>query len=129
MRRITGAILIEIRPESMIVSAWRGVARAASKPKRAMSMRGPMCDIHSLAHLGRQPALVRVALRALRAVAGEVLPEQRVDGREDQPEDRAEAQEDERREIGTDHPARICTTACAEVLLSDIRHQRAAHSH
>src|SRR5919109_1309778 len=210
MRRITGAILIEIRPESMIVSAWRGVARAASKPKRAMSSRGPMCDIHSiaqqaspkesgkfafptvqrpspphvdvgdqqqhdeddrldqreraervelerdgiqqdrldveqdeehrdeveadpeaevLAHLGRQPALVRVALRALRAVAGEVLPEQRVDGREDQPEDRADAQEDERREIGTDHPARICTTACAEMLLSDIRHQRASHSH
>ena len=31
------------------MSAWRGVARAASKPKRAMSSRGPMCDIHSIA--------------------------------------------------------------------------------
>ena len=49
MRRITGAILIEMRPDRKIVSAWRGVARAASKPKRAMSSRGPMCDIHSIA--------------------------------------------------------------------------------
>ena len=31
------------------MSAWRGVARAASKPKRAMSTRAPMCDIHSIA--------------------------------------------------------------------------------
>ena len=46
---MTGAILIEMRPDRKIVSAWRGVARAASKPKRAMSIRGPMCDIHSIA--------------------------------------------------------------------------------
>ena len=36
-----GAILIDTRPARMIRSAWRGEARKASKPKRAMSMRGP----------------------------------------------------------------------------------------
>ncbi len=36
-----GAILIETRPARMIRSACRGEARKASKPKRAMSMRGP----------------------------------------------------------------------------------------
>ena len=53
MRRMTGAILIEMRPDRKIVSAWRGVARAASKPKRATSIRGPMCDIHSIAQQAR----------------------------------------------------------------------------
>ena len=37
MRRTIGAILIETRPERISRSAWRGEARKASKPKRAMS--------------------------------------------------------------------------------------------
>ena len=49
MRRMTGAILIETRPERMIRSAWRGEARNASKPKRAMSTRAATIDIISIA--------------------------------------------------------------------------------
>ena len=49
MRRMTGAILMLIRPERMIVSAWRGEARTASKPKRPMSMRAPTRLILSIA--------------------------------------------------------------------------------
>ena len=37
---MTGAILIETRPERMMKSAWRGEARSASAPNRAMSLRG-----------------------------------------------------------------------------------------
>ena len=62
MRRMIGAILIEIRPDRKIVSAWRGVARAASKPKRAMSRRGPMCDIHSIAQQARPNESGKLAL-------------------------------------------------------------------
>jgi hypothetical protein len=62
MRRMTGAILIEMRPDRKIVSACRGVARAASKPKRAMSMRGPMCDIHSIAQQARPKESGKFAL-------------------------------------------------------------------
>src|SRR6478752_2340212 len=39
MRRMTGAILMLMRPDRMIMSAWRGDARNASKPKRPMSIR------------------------------------------------------------------------------------------
>ena len=49
MRRTIGAILIETRPERMSRSAWRGEARKASKPKRAMSTREPTIDIISIA--------------------------------------------------------------------------------
>jgi hypothetical protein len=37
MRRTTGAILIETRPERISMSAWRGEARMFSAPKRAAS--------------------------------------------------------------------------------------------
>ena len=46
---MTGAILMLIRPDRMIMSAWRGEARKASKPKRAMSMREPTMLIISIA--------------------------------------------------------------------------------
>src|SRR6266545_401074 len=49
MRRTTGAILIETRPERISMSAWRGEARNASKPKRAMSRRPPTIVIISIA--------------------------------------------------------------------------------
>src|SRR3954452_18816516 len=49
MRRTTGAILIEMRPDRMSRSAWRGEARKASKPKRAMSRGAPPTDIISMA--------------------------------------------------------------------------------
>ncbi len=49
MRRTTGAILIETRPERISRSAWRGDARKASNPKRAMSSRAPTIDIISIA--------------------------------------------------------------------------------
>ena len=49
MRRMIGAILIETRPERISRSAWRGEARKASKPKRAMSSRAPTIDIISIA--------------------------------------------------------------------------------
>src|SRR6478735_363706 len=52
-RRTTGAILIETRPEMIIRSAWRGDARNASKPKRAMSMRGLTVAIISIAQHAR----------------------------------------------------------------------------
>ena len=53
MRRTTGAILIETRPERISRSAWRGEARNASKPKRAMSSRAPTTDIISIAQQAR----------------------------------------------------------------------------
>ena len=49
IRRITGAILIDTRPDRMIRSAWRGEARNASKPKRAMSTRAATIAIISIA--------------------------------------------------------------------------------
>src|SRR5205085_2405378 len=39
MRRKTGAILRETRPETIITSACRGLARKTSEPKRARSLR------------------------------------------------------------------------------------------
>ena len=53
MRRTTGAILIETRPDRISRSAWRGEARKASKPKRAMSRRAPTIDIISIAQQAR----------------------------------------------------------------------------
>ena len=53
MRRTIGAILIETRPDRMSRSAWRGEARKASKPKRAMSRREPTIDIISMAQQAR----------------------------------------------------------------------------
>src|SRR5689334_15422999 len=53
MRRTTGAILMEMRPERIRRSAWRGEARKASKPKRAMSSRAPTTDIISMAQQAR----------------------------------------------------------------------------
>ena len=49
MRLITGAILIETRPDRMIRSAWRGEARNASQPNRAMSILAATIGICSIA--------------------------------------------------------------------------------
>ncbi len=50
MRRMTGAILIDTRPDRMIMSAWRGEARNTSAPKRLASTRGePTTVIISIA--------------------------------------------------------------------------------
>src|SRR3954465_16024659 len=72
-RRTTGAILIEIRPERMIRSAWRGDARNASKPKRATSMRAFTAAIISIAQqavpkVAGMKALPRAQLAALSSV-------------------------------------------------------------
>jgi len=53
MRRTTGAILIDTRPERISRSAWRGEARNASPPKRATSTRAPTIDIISIAQQAR----------------------------------------------------------------------------
>src|ERR1700754_3350880 len=53
MRRTIGAILIDTRPDRIRRSAWRGEARKASKPKRAMSRRAPTTDIISIAQQAR----------------------------------------------------------------------------
>src|SRR4051794_22441819 len=53
MRRMIGAILIETRPDRIRRSAWRGDARNASMPKRAMSRRAPTIDIISMAQHAR----------------------------------------------------------------------------
>ena len=65
MRRTIGAILIETRPERISRSAWRGEARKASKPKRAMSTRAPTIDIISIAQQARPKVAgkMRVAAR------------------------------------------------------------------
>jgi hypothetical protein len=73
MRRTTGAILIEIRPLMISRSAWRGEARNASKPKRAMSMRELTAAIISIAQQARpnvagMNALPRAQLAALSSV-------------------------------------------------------------
>src|SRR5262245_8786039 len=49
MRRSTGAILIETRPATIITSAWRGLARKTSAPNRAISLRGSVMAIISMA--------------------------------------------------------------------------------
>src|SRR5919112_1471877 len=62
MRRTTGAILIEMRPERMRRSAWRGEARNASKPNRATSTRPPTIDIISIAQHARPKVSGKSAL-------------------------------------------------------------------
>src|SRR5687767_6185237 len=49
MRRSTGAILRETRPETIITSACRGLARKTSEPKRARSLRDDVAFIISIA--------------------------------------------------------------------------------
>src|SRR5215213_242016 len=49
MRRRTGAILRDTRPETIITSAWRGLARKTSEPKRARSWRESVVAIISMA--------------------------------------------------------------------------------
>src|SRR5437763_13123096 len=49
MRRSTGAILRATRPETIITSAWRGLARKTSEPKRARSLRDEVAFIISMA--------------------------------------------------------------------------------
>ena len=44
----TGAILCVIVPATMIISAWRGLARATSNPKRAKSYRAAPTAINSI---------------------------------------------------------------------------------
>src|SRR5437763_5506055 len=53
MRRSTGAILRETRPETIITSAWRGLARKTSEPKRARSLREEVAFIISIAQQAR----------------------------------------------------------------------------
>ena len=51
---MTGAILIETRPDRISMSAWRGEARDTSAPKRARSFRGePITEIISIAQHAR----------------------------------------------------------------------------
>ena len=76
MRRTTGAILIETRPERISRSAWRGEARNASPPKRATSTRAPTIDIISIAqqaspNVAGKIALARGPAAALSSVVGE----------------------------------------------------------
>src|SRR6185295_9878511 len=49
MRRSTGAIFLETRPETIITSAWRGLARNTSEPKRARSFLEEVAFIISMA--------------------------------------------------------------------------------
>src|SRR5215471_13226239 len=49
MRRNTGAILRDTRPETIITSACRGEARKTSEPKRARSLRPLVAFIISIA--------------------------------------------------------------------------------
>src|SRR5688572_1895157 len=49
MRRKTGAIFLETLPETIITSAWRGLARNTSEPKRARSLRDDVAFIISIA--------------------------------------------------------------------------------
>ena len=53
MRRRTGAILRETRPETIITSACRGLARKTSEPKRARSLRAEVAFIISMAQQAR----------------------------------------------------------------------------
>src|SRR6056297_869221 len=52
-RRITGAIFFDSRPATIITSAWRGLARNTSLPKRAMSLRAFVDCIISSAQQAR----------------------------------------------------------------------------
>src|SRR4051794_35145703 len=49
MRRSTGAIFRETRPETIITSAWRGLARNTSEPNRARSFLDEVAFIISIA--------------------------------------------------------------------------------
>ena len=69
MRRTTGAILIETRPERMSRSAWRGEARNASKPKRAMSTRAATIDIISIAQQARPKVAGNIELPRAQSTA------------------------------------------------------------
>ena len=65
--------MIDTRPLMMIRSAWRGLARNASKPKRATSMRELTAPIISIAQQARpnvagMNALPRAQLAALSSV-------------------------------------------------------------
>src|SRR6185436_17088277 len=53
MRRNTGAIFRETRPETIITSACRGLARNTSEPKRARSLRDDVAFIISIAQHAR----------------------------------------------------------------------------
>src|SRR5882762_6597266 len=53
MRRSTGAIFLETRPETIITSACRGLARKTSEPKRARSLRDEVAFIISMAQQAR----------------------------------------------------------------------------
>src|ERR687894_2310859 len=65
MRRSTGAILRETRPETIITSAWRGLARKTSEPNRARSLREEVAFIISMAQQARpKVAGHRLDLRA-----------------------------------------------------------------
>src|SRR3954453_1294420 len=69
MRRTTGAILIETRPERISRSAWRGEARNASKPKRATSTRAATIDIISIAQQARPNVAGKRAFERAQATA------------------------------------------------------------
>src|SRR3712207_9508419 len=51
--RMTGAIFCERRPETIIRSAWRGLERNTSEPKRARSNREAVEAIISIAQQAR----------------------------------------------------------------------------
>jgi len=53
MRRSTGAILRETRPETIMTSACRGEARKTSEPNRARSLRPLVAFIISIAQQAR----------------------------------------------------------------------------
>src|ERR1044072_7223847 len=65
MRRSTGAIFLETRPETIITSACRGLARKTSDPKRARSWRESVVAIISIAqHASPKVAGQRLDFRA-----------------------------------------------------------------
>src|SRR4030095_7621351 len=49
IRRSTGAIFLETRPDTIITSACRGLARKTSEPNRARSLRDDVAFIISMA--------------------------------------------------------------------------------
>src|SRR5205085_9051659 len=53
MRLSAGAILRETRPDTIITSAWRGLARNTSEPNRARSLRALVAFIISMAQQAR----------------------------------------------------------------------------
>src|ERR1700752_1851216 len=53
MRRRTGAIFLDTRPETIITSACRGLARKTSEPNRARSLRAEVALIISIAQQAR----------------------------------------------------------------------------